>query len=227
LFHDERLLAHVGTPSFRLVDANLNVMHYDRVTLNMSRPGGAVTLSDRRNELSRRLILDTAIAVLEGGGVSQLTMRAVAKEANISERTVFRYFATRDEFLDAIVVELRSRLELPEPPRTMEELSEAPRRLYEALESKEKLVIAGLHSELAGRIREVTAQTRWAAVRKLVDVHAPSRAARERKLAAANICYYLGASSWHFYRFTFRLTLEETIACAEKAIALAIQSLAE
>ena len=36
-------------------------------------------------------------------GLAEVTVRAVAKQAGMSERTVFRYFAAREEFLGAIV----------------------------------------------------------------------------------------------------------------------------
>ena len=184
------------------------------------------TLADRRNELTRRLILYTAVDLLGIGGVPGLTMRAVAKRANMSERTVFRYFATRDEFLDAVTAEARTRMVLPPPPRTIAELVAMPRVLYQAFEAQQELVIAGLHSEIADRIREAAASTRWAAVRQLIDAHAPKRPARERRIIAANICFYLGATSWHFYRFNFEMTLDDTVEAAETAIRLALKPLA-
>jgi AcrR family transcriptional regulator len=183
------------------------------------------SLADRRNDMTLRLILDAAIDLLEQGGVRELTMRAAAKRANISERTVFRYFATRDEFLDAIAEAARARMNLPAPPRNMSELREAPRVLYAALEAKQKLVVAGLHSELRDRIREAAARTRWKAVRRLIDEYAPASDAAERKIVAANVCFYLGATTWHYYRFYFRMSPEETVASAERAIGLAITSL--
>jgi AcrR family transcriptional regulator len=190
----------------------------------MSRSANA-TLADRRSDMTLRLILDAAVELLEEGGVRELTMRAAAKRANISERTVFRYYATRDEFLDAVAEDARARMNLPAPPRTMAELHEAPRVLYAALEAAQKLVIAGLHSELHDRIREAAARTRWKAVRKLIDDYAPARDARERKIVAANVCFYLGATTWHYYRFYFRMSPDETVASAESAIRLAIASL--
>jgi AcrR family transcriptional regulator len=190
----------------------------------MSTPTEA-SLADRRNALSRQLILDTSIELLESTGVASLTMRAVAKRANMSERTVFRYFATREEFLDAVAVAVRSRMALPAPPRSLDELRSLPRRLYEAFEARDGLVVAGLHSEIADRMKEAAAGTRWVAVRQLVDAHAPKRSARERRIATTNICFYLGATAWHFHRFTFKLTLEEAIEAAEAAIGLALGAL--
>jgi AcrR family transcriptional regulator len=183
------------------------------------------TLADRRNDLSRQLILDAAVDLIEETSVSKLTMRAAAKRANISERTVFRYFATRDEFLDAVAEAARARMDLPPPPRTIEELLAGPRPFYEALEAKRKLVLAGMHSELFDRFREAAARTRWTAIRKVIDEYAPGSGPVERKIAAANICYYLAASTWRYLRFYFPMSLDEGIACAETAIRLSIESL--
>jgi AcrR family transcriptional regulator len=185
----------------------------------------ALTLADRRNELTRRLILDTAVDLLETDGVSSLTVRAVAQRANISERTVFRYFATRDQFLDAVTRAARERLAMPPPPRTIDELRAQPRRLYEAFEAQQRLVLAGLHSDIADRFREDAARTRWAAIRELIDEYAAKRSSHERKLVTATICHFLGATCWHLFRFKMKLSADETIECAELAIERAIESL--
>jgi AcrR family transcriptional regulator len=183
------------------------------------------TLSDRRNDLTRTLILDAAIETLEHASVSELTVRAVAKHANISERTIFRYYASREEFLDAVTMEMRSRLALPRPPTSVEELKDAARVLYQAFEARPKLIKAALHSEIFDRMRQVQGGERWAAVGQLLDALAPEAGERDRKIATANIRYYLSASTWHYYRFYFGFSLEESIACAETAIRQAIAGL--
>src|SRR5690348_13966445 len=88
------------------------------------------SLSERHSDLSQRVILDAAVELLERASVAELSVRAVAKQAAISERTVFRYFATRDELLDAIAQEVSRRLELPADPVSLEELLNYPEALY-------------------------------------------------------------------------------------------------
>ena len=145
-------------------------------------------------------------------------MRAVAKHANISERTVFRYFATREEFLDAVATEVRTRLNLPPPPQSVDDIYALPRALYSSLETKARLTRASLHTELSDRIRGWQARERWSAVRKVIDALAPRRPEQERKLAAANIYYYVTASTWQYYRFYLGFSLEDSIGAAEAAI---------
>lgn len=182
----------------------------------MSRP--ATTLSQRHSDLTQELILAAAIDLLEHSSVAELTVRDVAQRANISARTVFRYFPTRDEFLDAIAAEVIRHLNLPPHPTTIEELLNLPDALYRTFEAKTSLTKAALHSELFDRIRSAPAQQRWIAVGKLLDQHAAKASPRERKLAVANIRFFLSATAWHYYRFYFGFSLSDTIAAAGAAI---------
>lgn len=182
----------------------------------MSRP--VATLSQRHSDLTQELILAAAIDLLEHSSVAELTVRDVAQRANISARTVFRYFPTRDEFLDAIAAEVIRNLNLPPHPATIEELLNLPDALYRTFEAKTSLTKAALHSELFDRIRSAPAQQRWIAVGKLLDQHAAKATPRERKLAVANIRFFLSATAWHYYRFYFGFSLSDTIAAADAAI---------
>jgi AcrR family transcriptional regulator len=188
--------------------------------------GKSLSLADRQTDLTRRLILDTATGMLERTSLGELTVRAVAKQANISERTVFRYFATREEFLDGVADAVRATMALPPAPSTVEELLAAPRALYSRFEAVRELTKAALHTDLFHRMRETQAKVRWTAVQAIVDAAAPRRSERERRLVAANIRFYLAASTWHYFRYYFRFSLEDSIACAELAIRQSLDGLA-
>jgi hypothetical protein len=144
----------------------------------------------------------------------------------MSERTVFRYFATREQFLDAVATEVADAIRPPPVPPGADALPGYPRELYAAFEARAALVRAALHTEIYPRVRERVAQSRWKAVRALVDAHAPHRTARERRLASANLHYYLSATTWHYYRFHFELPLDDAIECAETAVRLTLDALA-
>jgi len=176
------------------------------------------TLAERQADFTRQVILAAALDTLERGSLGDLTVRAVAKRANLAERTVFRYFADREEFLDGVAAALSERLRLPAPPTSMAELLAAPRALYERFEDESSLTRAALHTDLFHRMRALHARPRTTAVRKLLDELAPRRTERERRIATANIRHYLQASTWHYYRFYFDFGLEDTIAAAETAI---------
>ena len=178
-----------------------------------------ISLSDRHTDATQKLIISTAIELLETGGVTDLTVRGVAKRAGMSERTIFRYFPSREEFLDAVAAEAVTRMHAPAPPKSMDELLNYPHTLYRAFEANSSLVIAGLHTDIVKRVRAESARDRWNAVSNLIDKLASHRSKRERKIAATNISYFLSASTWHYYRSNFELSLNDTIACAKSAIA--------
>ncbi len=183
------------------------------------------TLKDRQLALTRQLILDAAVDLLETGPFQEVTMRSVAKRANLAERTIFRHFASREDLLDALATEVSARLELPPLPATARDLPAVPRALYRAFETRASLTKAALHSELFDRIRETTASARWKGVKALIDAHAPHRGDRDRMLAAANIRYLLAATSWHYYRFYFGFSLKDSIAAAERLIQQTVDGL--
>jgi len=183
------------------------------------------TLASRLADHTEHLILDAALALLQRGDTPTLTVRAVAGAADLSERTVFRYFATRDDLLEAVAAEVGRRLDTPQVPATIDELPAYPRALFTRFEAAAPLTLAALHSEIFPRMRSAAAQQRWHDVRALLDAHAPARPARERELAAANIRFFLAATTWHYYRFVFGFDLEDTIAAAELAIGQALAAL--
>jgi len=185
----------------------------------------SASLAERQSDLTARADLDAAVATLEDESLKGFTVRAVAARANISERTIFRYFPTRDDFLDAVAVEVTRRLKTPDNPASLEELLDAPRALYARFEAQPRLIVTTLHTEISHRIRTGVAKGRWVAVRKLIDRLAPRKPERERKIAAANIRFFLAASTWQYYRFTFGLSAEETVECAETAIRQALDGL--
>jgi len=181
------------------------------------------SLTARHSDLTRSLIVDSAVELIEQAPVHELSVRAVARHARISERTVFRYFPTRDELLDAMAREVSHRLNMPADPTTVEELLAYPDVLYGRFEATAALTKAALHSELYHRIRGSDAERRGSVLRGLVDRLAPSRPESDRKLAAANIRYHLIATTWHYYRYYFGLSLEESVECARIAIVQALE----
>lgn len=199
------------------VTSNNLVSYCMSITLN--------SLTARQTDLTQRLILDAALQHLSEEPGEALAVRAVARRAQISERTVFRYFASRDELLNAVAAEYARRLALPPEPTTLEELLAYPAALYARFEETSALTKAALHSELYDRVRTTDAQTRRAAIGTLVDRLAPDRPEEERRIAAANIHYHLIASTWHYYCIYFGFPLDEAVQCARTVIVQALRGL--
>lgn len=189
---------------------------------SVSTPG---SIAARNAELTHRAILDAAVEQLERAPLKELTMRAVAGRAGMSERTLFRYFASHDELLDAVIDEVVRRFDLPADPTSVTELLAYPEALYARFDDIAALTKAILHSELYPRVRKTNTQRRWKAVRGIVDAFAPERSERERTFAAANIRYYLTATTWHYYRFQFGFAPADAVRCARIAISQSLDGL--
>ncbi len=65
--------------------------------------------------LSRRRIVDAAMALAEAEGVERLTMRGVAKRLGVDAMSLYNHVASRDALLDAITEAVLAGLRLPAP----------------------------------------------------------------------------------------------------------------
>ncbi|MFD2421765.1 TetR/AcrR family transcriptional regulator [Amycolatopsis pigmentata] len=57
------------------------------------------TLWDRTRQLASREILATALRLFTEQGYDETTMAQIAREAGVSQRTLFRYFGTKEDLL--------------------------------------------------------------------------------------------------------------------------------
>lgn len=61
--------------------------------------GAPTTLWDRTRQLASREILDTALRLFTEQGYDETTIAQIAREAGVSQRTLFRYFGSKEELL--------------------------------------------------------------------------------------------------------------------------------
>lgn len=61
--------------------------------------GASATLWDRTRQLASREILETALRLFTEQGYDETTIAQIAREAGVSQRTLFRYFGTKEDLL--------------------------------------------------------------------------------------------------------------------------------
>ena len=61
--------------------------------------GKTGTLWDRTRQLASREILDTALRLFTEQGYDETSIAQIAREAGVSQRTLFRYFGTKEDLL--------------------------------------------------------------------------------------------------------------------------------
>ncbi len=182
-------------------------------------------LNEKHAALTRQLVLDAAVELIKDCDVSELSLKKIAEHAGMAERTLYRHFATRNVFIEALAATLHERLATPPTPVDAASLATMPELLYRKLEEQPEIVLAILHSELYQYIFGTAARDRWLSIKNILNDAYPNTPDQLREMSAANIRYYLSASTWYYYRYNFKFDIETTIQCAELSIEQTLQGL--
>ena len=104
-------------------------------------------LRERKKEQTRRALEDVALDLFERQGFDHTTVEEIAAACDVSPRTFFRYFATKDQVLfgnDAEFTEMLADLEhrpADEPPfRSVRTAVDAMIESYAAIDERDRLV---------------------------------------------------------------------------------------
>jgi AcrR family transcriptional regulator len=63
--------------------------------------------------LSRRLVAETALALIDADGLEALTMRALARRLGVEAASIYHHFASRDDVLDEAIGLINETVPLP------------------------------------------------------------------------------------------------------------------
>lgn len=180
--------------------------------MSRSSPAARVPLREQHAQATRERILDAALSLLERG-VAELSLRAVAVEAQIAERTLYRYFASREELAAALTPPIRARTSEP-LPETFDELPDYARRLFARFEQNAQLVIGMVTSPGLRPDLQKTRSRNLEQLRALVDRAFPNAAPAERAAATASLRVLLSGAGWAYLRASCGLPEEEVVAQA-------------
>lgn len=168
-------------------------------------------------QLTQDRVMQGLAALLTAGG-SDVTFRALAQASNVPERTLYRYYPSKDALLAAFWTWLNDRLGMPPPPRSPEELVENIGGIFAAFAAGEPLIRAMLHDPHGRATRLAHAEARRARLRNaLQPVLAPLDAAARRRLLAA-IHVLISAAGWETMKDYGRVTSEEATEAAQWAV---------
>jgi AcrR family transcriptional regulator len=185
-----------------------------------------MTVREAHRDLTRNRILDAAIAVLTRGG-EELTMAAVAEEASVTERTVFRHFETREKLFEAVWHWINIRLAVAGMPQSVPDLLVSPRNKFPRFDADEALFRWFVANPQGHAVRLTVKAERQASYLALVRRARPDLGrAAQRRLAAA--CQLLDSSfAWQSMHDYWDMDGAEGGRAASEAIAVLLQSSAE
>jgi AcrR family transcriptional regulator len=160
-------------------------------------------LRDRQAELARTGILDALVARLEREDADELSMEALAADAGVSRRTLYRYFPTREVLYAAAGERIERLLDLPtHVTGGAEGISASFAHASRQLQRRPTLARAMVRSPLR--------ENRRAAIEEAVGETTVGLPVRESRRAAAVIAHLCSSASWIALQDEAHLSPEES-----------------
>jgi AcrR family transcriptional regulator len=95
-------------------------------------------------ELTQRTIMEAMASVLIEQGPAGDAVKEVASRANVSERTIYRHFPSKEALWDAFLLWVSDKVGLDDYPKTAEEMLEAVPPMFAMFDEHEELLRACL-----------------------------------------------------------------------------------
>lgn len=157
----------------------------------------ADSLRAQHADLTRELILQAVAELLSEESPSDLSMPAVAQKAGVSLRTVYRYFAAREELLVAAADWINERMFGGVPfGDTIDDLPRLFRYACERFDEHPKLARAMALSQAGRSVRSHRRARRLEAVRRALAGVTDRLTEREQRGAFAVFCYLENMLAW-------------------------------
>ena len=179
------------------------------------RPYDSRLRREQQQETRERIVTAATDLLGEGNAPSMAT---VAERAGVSERTVYRHFATRTDLFGAVFASLTDLVAGVYEPTSLDELTETVRSTFPRYERRPEVIRALNSSEIAEESRAARAERRRAMVESaLADITAGFEPAEKRRLEAA--VHVLASSSAYLHLHDFwSMDAEESAGVVEWAV---------
>jgi AcrR family transcriptional regulator len=154
-----------------------------------------VSLRERRRLAARRALLDAYVELALEGGPEAITFARLAGRADVSERTVFRHFASRAELDEAFDALLLERMEFPGWPSRLADVPAFIEDLHRRFDEHADLMTVGVRTATA-RLQPAQARRLEQLREALAEDLAGVPAADVQELVAV-LDLLISATCWH------------------------------
>lgn len=177
-------------------------------------------LRTAHRDLTRSRILDAGIELLKNEDLDALKLADIAAAAGVTERTLYRHFATREALMKALWPRLQARVGAQGFPASAADLVEAPRWLFPNFDREDGAVRASLFSPAGRELRRALNPERQAAIRQAVRAVRPDLKGPALTRLCAVIHLIGGAYGWAVMKEAWDLEGAEAGRAASEATQL-------
>jgi AcrR family transcriptional regulator len=178
----------LDSPRFYVITTDMNAA---RVSSNYSSP-----LRQEQKAATRQRILDAAGRLMADRGLEDLSFTAIAKEAGVKERTVYRHFANKSALLVGLWGWYQGRINYGPIAENERDLLEKPLRTFVGFDENERLTRALWSSPQGRDFRLSNVEERKAGIRKAIADATQSLSPRQAKWLAAAIHVLYSGAAW-------------------------------
>ncbi|MEQ8453456.1 MAG: TetR/AcrR family transcriptional regulator [Sandaracinaceae bacterium] len=182
------------------------------------------TLRQKQASFTRQSIVEALAEQVCESGRADFSVAEVAARAEVSERTVYRHFPTRDDLIEGLDEYLEG-LEGADLPRDGETLRAHMRRVVRFFEDNAALIEAGHLTQIGREVRQRGRERRRAAIRETMDAWLAPLPARERRRAYAAFATMFGSATWRAMRRELGLGRAETAETMQWVVDLVVDDL--
>ena len=183
----------------------------------------STSLRDQHAAVTRTRVLSAVAELLEEGDAEDLTMPGVAAASGVSLRTVYRYYPTREELLEAAGRWIGDELLRHPYPATLDQVADRFEEGAPDFDEHPGLVRAMALSQLGRRIRGYRRRERLEAIAEALRDELPGLPEEELRRAQAVLAYLHNILAYTTLREENDLSGEEI----GKAIGWAVRALVE
>lgn len=177
---------------------------------------------EKTKRRTREAILEALVRVVVDEGVHAFSVGNVAQRAGVSERTVYRHFASREELLEGLAESIDTGPPEQDPGTSVVALAESPSKVdlfFEVLEDRREFAIAETVASAALGHVPRGKHSRWAAMQAEVQSRFPELHPDEQLAGAAAMRALGSTNAW----FHLCVQLGIPAGAAAKGIARALE----
>jgi AcrR family transcriptional regulator len=181
-------------------------------------------LRKARSLETQERILEGVAAWMQLDAQGEFTFDAVAQEAGVERRTVFRHFATKEALLEAFWVWINRRITPRTLPGSLEELIAAPRATFARFDDEEGVIRASLHTPAGRAMRMAAVEARRQSFREALREATRGAIATDRRRLEAVVHALYSASAWEAMRDYAGVSGSQAGDAASWALAILVEA---